>query len=94
MRSRRYPWSRKIETTPTQTSGISSRLTQAPRRWANIGLVERPPPTQTSNPGPNSGWTTPTNDTSFASWATSRLGEPEIAVLNFRGRLENSGAPM
>jgi hypothetical protein len=57
-------------------------------------LVERPPPTQTSKPGPRSGCTTPTKETSLASWATSRLGEPEIAVLNFRGRLENSGEPM
>ena len=75
-------------------SGTSSRVTQAPRRCANIGLVDRPPPTHTSKPGPSSGWWTPTNEMSLTSWATSRLGEPEMAVLNLRGRLENSGLPM
>ena len=31
---------------------------------------------------------------SWISWATSWRGEPEIAVLNLRGRLENSSLPM
>ena len=70
---------------------MSSSGTQAPSRWAIFGLVERPPPTQTSNPGPCSGCTTPTNETSLTSCATSCCHE--IAVLNLRGRLENSGLP-
>ena len=40
------------------------------------------------------GWLTPTKETSLISWTTSSAGEPEIAVLNLRGRLENSGLPM
>ena len=38
-------------TTPFQTSGTSSSGTQTPRRWASIGLVDRPPPTQRSKSG-------------------------------------------
>ena len=79
--------------TASQTSGTSSSGTQAPSRWASIGLVDSPPPTQTSKPGPCSGWTTPTNETSLISCATSWRGEPETADLNLRGRLENRGSP-
>ena len=78
---------------PPHTSGTSSRGTHAPRRCASIGLVDSPPPTQTSNPGPCSGCTTPTNDTSLISWATSWRGEPETADLNLRGRFAYSGSP-
>ncbi len=80
--------------TPFQISGISSMVAKTPSRWASIGLVDNPPPTQTSNPGPNSGWTTPTKEMSLISWATSCRGDPEMAVLNLRGRLENSSDPM
>ena len=55
--------------------------------------MDRPPPTQRSKPGPCSGWTVPTNATSLTSGATSWLGWPVSAVLNLRGRLENSGLP-
>ena len=77
---------------PAQTSGTSSSGTQAPSRWAIFGLVDSPPPTHTSKPGPCSGCTTPTNETSLTSCATSCC--QEIAVLNLRGRFENSGLPM
>ena len=83
-----------MPTTPAQTSGTSSSGTQAPSRWPSIGLVDRPPPTHRSKPGPCSGCTTPTKAMSLISCATSCRGEPEIAVLNLRGRLENSGLPM
>jgi len=39
-------------------------------------------------------WFTPTKATSLISCATSRRGEPEIAVLNLRGRFEKSLLPM
>ena len=65
-----------------------------PKRWATIGLVDSPPPTQTSKPGPCWGWTTPTNETSLTSCHTSWCGDPDTAVLNLRGRLENAGFPM
>ena len=39
--------------------------TQTPSRLASIGLVERPPPTQTSKPGPCSGCSTPRKEMSF-----------------------------
>src|SRR5919107_3095134 len=77
---------------PAQTSGTSSSGTQASSRWAILGLVDSPPPTQTSKPGPCSGCSTPMNDTSFTSCATSCC--QEIAVLNLRGRFENSLLPM
>src|SRR5215211_5238935 len=72
-----------------QTLGL-----QAPTRWASIGFVERPPPTQRSKPGPYSGCSTPTKATSFTSGATSWSGTPVSAVLNLRGRLANCGSPM
>jgi hypothetical protein len=80
--------------TPAHTSGTCSSRTKAPSRLANIGATESPPPTQRSKPGPSSGWLTPTKETSLISWTTSMAGEPEMAVLNLRGRLENSGLPM
>ena len=52
-RSRRRPPRRRR----TSSSGI-----QTPIFWASIGLVDRPPPTQRSKPGPCSGCTVPTND--------------------------------
>ena len=55
--------------------------------------MDSPPPTQTSKPGPCSGWSTPTKATSLISCATSWCGEPLIAVLNLRGRLENASSP-
>ena len=79
-------------TTPAQTSGTSSSGTQAPSRWASIGLVDRPPPTQRSKPGPCSGCTTPRNDDVVG--LVHDVGQPGIAVLNLRGRLENSAVPM
>ena len=63
-----------------------------PRRWASIGLVDRPPPTQRSKPGPCSGCTTPRNAMSLASYGTS--GSQETTDLNLRGRLENALSPM
>ena len=48
--------------TPAHTSATSSGPTKTPSRWANIGLVDRPPPTQRSKPGVPSGPMTPTND--------------------------------
>ncbi len=65
-----------------------------PSRWAIIGFVDRPPPTQTSKPGPCSGWRTPTNDdvvdlVDDVLWATRA-----IAVLNLRGRFDVRGSPM
>jgi hypothetical protein len=61
--------------------------------WASIGLVESPPPIQTSKPGPCSGCWTPTKDRSLISCATSMDGEPETADLNLRGRFAKSGSP-
>ena len=52
-------------TTPAQTSGTSSSGTQTPSRWASIGLVDRPPPTHRSKPGPCSGCSTPRKEMSF-----------------------------
>ena len=77
--------------TPSQASATSSSGIHTPSLWASIGLVDRPPPTQRSKPGPCSGWTVPTNATSLTSGATSWLGWPVSAVLNLRGRLENAG---
>ena len=80
--------------TPAHTAATSCSGTQAPSRWASIGLVDSPPPTHRSNPGPCSGCTTPTNEMSLISWATSWRGEPDTADLNLRGRLANAGSPM
>ena len=80
--------------TPSQTSGTSSRAIQTPSFWASIGFVDRPPPTQTSKPGPCSGWSMPTNETSLISGAPSSEGWPEAEVLNLRGRLAYAGSPM
>ncbi|SHW85089.1 Uncharacterised protein [Mycobacteroides abscessus subsp. abscessus] len=55
-------------------------------------MVDRPPPTHMSRPGPCSGCTTPTNATSLISCTTSC--RPEIAVLNLRGRFAYSLLPM
>ena len=68
--------------------------TQTPSFWASIGLVDRPPPTQTSKPGPCTGCTVPTKAMSLVSGETSWLGWPVSAVLYLRGRLENSGLPI
>ena len=51
--------------------------------------MDRPPPTQTSKPGPCSGCTTPTKPMSLTSYG--RSGSQPIDVLNLRGRFENSG---
>src|ERR1044072_1085767 len=75
-----------MPTTPAHTSGTSSSGTQAPSRTAIFGLVDRPPPTQRSKPGPCSGCSTPTNEMSLTSCATSCC--QEIAVLNLRGRFD------
>ena len=80
--------------TPSQTSATSSSGIQTPSFCASIGLVDRPPPTHRSNPGPSSGCVVPTNDTSLTSGATSWLGWPLIDVLNLRGRLAYAGSPM
>src|SRR6187455_1091629 len=77
--------------TPSHTSGTSLREIQTPRRWASIGLVDRPPPTQTSKPGPCSGCTAPRNETSLDWYGTS--GNQEIDDLNLRGRLEYALSP-
>ena len=79
--------------TPSQTSRTSSGRTKTPSRWANIGLVDRPPPTQRSKPGSPSGPITPTNETSLISWLVQCCAQPEIEVLNLRGRLEKRGSP-
>ncbi len=79
--------------THSQMSGTSSSGIQTPSFTASFGFVDSPPPTQTSKPGPNSGWTLPTNATSLTSGATSWLGWPVSAVLNLRGRLEYAGLP-
>ena len=42
-----------------------------PSRLASIGLVDRPPPTHRSKPGPWSGWMTPRNEMSLASYGVS-----------------------
>src|SRR6185369_11429539 len=81
-----------MPTTPAHTSGTSSSGTQAPSRLASIGLVDRPPPTHRSYPGPCSGCTTPTKAMSFASYGVS--GSHEIDDLYLRGRLASSGSPM
>ena len=62
--------------TPSQASATSSSGIQTPSFWASIGLVDRPPPTHRSKPGPCSGCTVPTKETSLTSGATSRLGWP------------------
>ena len=79
---------------PSHTSGTSSIGTQAPRRLASIGLVDSPPPTQTSKPGPCSGWTAPMNAMSLVWGTTSWPGCPLMAVLYLRGRFENALSPM
>ncbi len=80
--------------TPFQTSCTCSGLTNAPSRWANIGLVDRPPPTKTSYPVSPCSLTTPTNAMSLISWTVQCAVQPDIADLNFLGRFENSGVPM
>src|SRR6266542_3703339 len=92
VRSRRWPESRKIPTTPSQTSGISSSGTQTPSRSASRGLVESPPPTQRSNPGPCTGCSTPRNEMSFTWYGVSTSQETDD--LNLRGRFEYRGSPM
>ncbi len=74
-------------------SGTSSTGTQTPSFWASIGLVDSPPPTQTSKPGPCTGCTVPTKAMSLVSGETSWLGWPVRAVLYLRGRFEYSGLP-
>ncbi|COY03375.1 Uncharacterised protein [Mycobacterium tuberculosis] len=78
--------------TAAHTSGTSPSGTQAPTRWASIGLVDSPPPTHRSRPGPCSGWLTPMKATSLISCATSC--RPEMAVLYLRGKSAKSGLPM
>ncbi len=80
--------------TASQASGTSSSGIQTCSFCASIGLVESPPPTHRSKPGPCSGWTVPTNETSFTEGTQSRLGCPLAEVLYLRGRLEYSGLPM
>ncbi len=70
---------RNSRITPYQTSVTSDSGTHPPTLRATIGVVDRPPPTHRSKPGPWSGWTTPMNDRSLISWATSWWGLPEIA---------------
>src|SRR6266699_6384734 len=77
--------------TPAQTSGTCSGRTKTPSRLAIIGLVDSPPPTQTSKPGAPSGPITPTNETSLISCAVHCEPQPEIVVLYLRGRFTNSG---
>ena len=79
--------------TPAQTSGTRSRGTNAPRRCANIGFVERPPPTCRSYPSSPPGPATPTNETSLISWFVHPAAHPLIEVLYLRGRFENAGSP-
>ena len=67
--------------TPSQASATSSSGIQTPSFWASIGLVDSPPPTQRSKPGPCSGCVVPTKDTSLTSGATSWLGWPLIDGL-------------
>ena len=67
---------------------------QTPSFCASIGLVDSPPPTHRSKPGPCSGCTVPTKETSLTDGTQSRLGCPLAEVLNLRGRLEYSGLPM
>ncbi|CAM5711090.1 hypothetical protein SFUMM280S_02448 [Streptomyces fumanus] len=64
---------------------LLQRHPRAPSRTPSLGLVDSPPPTQTSKPGPCSGCRTPTKATSLISCTTSSTGDPEIAVLNLRG---------
>ncbi len=49
--------------------------------------MDRPPPTQRSKPGPCSGWTVPTNETSLTSGAPSRLGWPVSGRLELAGQV-------
>ena len=76
------------------TSATSSIVIHTPSFWDSIGLVDKPPPTQRSKPGPCSGCTVPTKETSLTDGTQSRLGWPLADVLNFRGRLEYAGSPM
>src|SRR5699024_11702072 len=73
--------------TPSQASATSSSGIHTPIRAARKGLVDRAPPTHRSKPGPCSGCSTPTKETSLISGAPSRLGWPLTDVLNLRGRL-------
>ncbi len=72
--------------TPSQASATSWRGIHTPSFWASIGLVDSPPPTHRSKPGPWTGWTVPTKLTSLTSGAPSSPGWPEAEVLNLRGR--------
>src|SRR5882762_2244366 len=78
---------------PAHTSLTSLGSTKTPSRWANIGLVDNPPPTHTSNPATPSSFTTPMNDTSLISWFVQCRAHPVIVVLYLRGRFENCGSP-
>src|SRR6516165_11811645 len=79
--------------TPLHTAGTRSGVTNTPRRWASIGLVDSPPPTHRSNPGVPPGPVTPMKETSLISCAVHWDAQPLIAVLYLRGRLVNSGLP-
>src|SRR3546814_5952253 len=76
--------------TPSQTSATSSSGIHTPRRSERNGLVDSAPPTHRSKPGPCSGCTTPTKETSLISGAPSRLGWPLTEVLNLRSEEHTS----
>src|SRR5262249_21943331 len=71
--------------------GTRSGDTNTPRRWASIGLVDRPLPTHRSKPGVSLGPVTPTKEMLLISCAVHWAVHPLIAVLYLRGRLVNSG---
>src|SRR5699024_951513 len=81
-----------METTPCQTSGTRSSGTKAPIDCASIGMVDSPPPTKQSKPGPYSGWLVPTKDTSWISCVTSRRALPEAAGRLWQHRVGASPA--
>src|SRR3954453_12538511 len=76
-----------------QTSVTWSGRTKTPIRWANFGLVDRPPPTMRSYPATPSTFTTPTKETSSISGSVQWSTQPDIDVFHLRGRLLNSGLP-
>ncbi len=85
-RSRGTGWPR-----PLHTSGTRSGGTNAPRRWASIGLVDSPPPTHRSNPGV-AVRADDADERDVVDLVRGALGgAAEIAVLNLRGRLVSSG---
>ena len=82
------------DTTPAQTSATSSGRTNTPEPLGEHRVGGQP----AADPQVEARLRrrrrcTPTKATSLISWLTQCWAQPEIEVLNLRGRLENAGSP-